>query len=340
MNWIAYGLACAAVVTGTTDEPTIREQIASEARAAAALAETDLGRRWLSVADDLAPMPGPRTMWYRRTDRSALTAKAYAALSASEREGYEETAVSEQTYYGRYSTPIAYLRALDIAAAAGLKDVDGVRIADFGFGNVGQLRMLSSLGAHTIGIEIEGTPSAVYSQASDTGPVARAPEAGDGAPGSIELVFGQYPTTPEIIDAVGDDLALFMSKNTLKKGYIHPEREVNPAMLVHLGVDDETYVRTVYEALRPGGLFVIYNLYPQPGGPDEPYKPWASGACPFAKDLVRSVGFEVVAWNVDDSAKAQAMGRALGWNDGMSDEEYATNFNGMFTVLRKPGSSP
>ena len=318
MNWSVLGLACAMIVTGTTDEPTIREQIAGEAKAVEALAETPMGRQWLATADDLAQMPGDRSFWYRRADRSALTDDAYAALDATSREGYVETPVSEQMYYGRYSTPIAYLRAIDIAAQSGLDRVDGVRVADFGFGNVGQLRMLSSLGAHTIGIEIEGMASAVYSEPGDQGEVHRAPEAGAGAAGSIKLVFGQYPTTPEIIEAVGGDLALFMSKNTLKKGYIHPEREVNPAMLVHLGVDDETYVRTVFEALRPGGLFVIYNLYPQPAGPNEPYQPWASGECPFAEDLVRAAGFEVVAWNVDDSAKARAMGRGLGWDAAMS----------------------
>ena len=104
---------------------------------------------------------------------------------------------------------------------------------------------------------------------------------------------------------------------------------------MHLGVDDETFVRAVHDVLSPGGLFVIYNLYPQQAPPDEPYIPHATGGCPFDRGLVRSVGFEIVAFDRDDTETARRMGEALGWTDSMDLE---TDLFGMYTILRKPGS--
>ncbi len=326
----------------TAPKPTVRERVASEAAAAKEVAETDLGRAFLAAADDLPPMAEARTVYFRRGDARAITPETWEQLPEEERAAFQLVEVSEAWYYSLYSTPIAYLRAIDLAAQAGLTNVDGKRLADFGFGNLGQLRMLASLGADVVGIESDHTHEAIFRMPEDEGEVARSPEAGEGEPGSVSLVFGHYPASEEIIAEVGGGLSLFMSKNTLKKGYIHPEREADPKLLVHLGVDDETYVRTVHEALEPGGLFVIYNLYPKPAGQDEPYKPWASGECPFERALVEAAGFEVIHWNVDDSEKARHMGRLLGWDDGMTAEEFNDGFNAMVTILRKPhaASSP
>ena len=41
--------------------------------------------------------------------------------------------------------------------------------------------------------------------------------------------------------AVGGDYDLIISKNTLKKGYVHPERPVEPRRLLNLGVDDADF---------------------------------------------------------------------------------------------------
>ncbi|MFG0256962.1 MAG: hypothetical protein ACF8GE_03575 [Phycisphaerales bacterium JB043] len=319
------------------EEVPFRQTLAEQAQTLVPSAETDLGRAFLASTGDLPPMAEERLVYYQRSTRSAITPEAYEALGEEDREGYQELVISEQLYYSFLSPPMAYLRAIDLASQAGLESVDGARIADFGFGNVGQLRMLASLGAHVVGIEIPDMLEAMYRKLSDQGLVQRSSEAGPGEPGSVTLVFGQYPTTDEIISAVGSDLALFMSKNTLKKGYIHPEQEVNPRMLVHLGVSDEVYAQTVYDALAPGGLFLIYNLYPKPSTePDAPYRPWASGECPFEKDMLTSIGFEIVRWNEDDSPKARAMGVTLGWQGEMTDEEFEHNFNAMVTILRKP----
>lgn len=317
-------------------EKTPLELTREEAKALVPQAETDLGRDFLKAAEALEPLPAKRIIYYRRSPRSALRKAQYEALPESTRTDYKEVEVDEGYYYRLYSPPVAYLRALDIASQAGLESVDGKRIADFGFGNMGQLRMLAALGADVVGIEIDGFIDA-WLGSEDEGPVARASFAGEGDDGSVSLAFGQFPATEDMIEKVGTGLSLFMSKNTLKLGYVHPEHEADPGQLVHLGVDDETYLRRVHDALAPGGLFVVYNLYGQQAPEGEPYRPWATGGFPFGRALTEKVGFEVVQWNADDSDAARAMGRTLGWNKDQTDEEFAKNFNAMVTVLRKRG---
>ncbi len=110
---------------------------------------------------------------------------------------------------------------------------------------------------------------------------------------------------------------------------------MDPRRLVNLGVDDETFVRAVYDTMNPGGLFVIYNLYPPQNPPDEPYLPHASGECPFDKPLVEKIGFEIVVFDIDDTAAARAMGAALGWHDAM---DLDADLFAMYTILRRPAS--
>jgi hypothetical protein len=101
-------------------------------------------------------------------------------------------------------------------------------------------------------------------------------------------------------------------------------------MLVHLGVDDEAFVRAVYRVLRNGGFFMIYNLCPAPS--KDKYIPWADGRCPFDRALLERVGFEVIAYNQDDTKAARRMGELVGWSGQMNLEHdlFAT-----YTLMRK-----
>jgi len=107
---------------------------------------------------------------------------------------------------------------------------------------------------------------------------------------------------------------------------------VDPRRLVHLGVDDETFVKAMFAVLEPGGLAMIYNLHPPQAPEDQPYIPWADGRSPFTRELYETVGFEVLTFDVDDSAAARAMGKAFGWDAQMDLEKdlFAT-----YTLLRK-----
>ena len=80
---------------------------------------------------------------------------------------------------------------------------------------------------------------------------------------------------------MGEGFDLVLSKNVLKKGYVRPEKKVDPAMLVDLGVPPADFLREVAHALKPGGIFAIYNLCPAPR--TDRYVPWAYGESPFTR---------------------------------------------------------
>ena len=82
---------------------------------------------------------------------------------------------------------------------------------------------------------------------------------------------------------IGGGYALIMAKNTLKRGYVHPAQPVTERERVDLGADDQTFVKTVYEMLAPGGRFLIYNLSPGMAPAGKKYIPWADGRSPASR---------------------------------------------------------
>jgi hypothetical protein len=315
----------------SADSTSVRDTMRQEAAALASWVKSDVAKAFLGAVPDL-PAVTTRRVYYNKTTRDALVPAAAETLSAEARASYEARELDEAFYYTtRYGTPLAFVRPLDLLGQAGLAKIDGIRIADFGFGSIGQLRLLASLGATAIGIDVDKMLRALYREPADVGAIPRAASAGKGAPGRVELLFGQYPAEADLVTRLGTGLDAFVSKNTLKRGYIHPAKEVDPRMLVHLGVDDATFVRAVYAALKPGGYFLIYNLYP--AQPADRYIPWADGQTPFTRELLEEVGFTVLAYDVDDTAPARAMGATLGWAEQMNLE---TDLFGIYTLVRKP----
>ncbi|HEX6837900.1 MAG TPA: hypothetical protein VF334_15080, partial [Polyangia bacterium] len=232
----------------------------------------------------------------------------------------------EEYYYTtRYGTPLAYARPLELLARAGLGDVAGRRILDFGYGGIGQLLMLASLGADVVGVDVDPLLRAMYAER-------------DGAfgPGRVHTVDGRWPAEPRVRDAVGGGFDLVMSKNVLKRGYIHPSQPVDANKTIRLGVDDEAFLRAVFAALAPGGRFLIYNLSPAPAPPGQPYIPWADGRSPFPRELFERVGFRVVAFELDDTAAARTMARALGWDRGPDAMDLTNGLFAQYSLVERP----
>jgi hypothetical protein len=252
---------------------------------------------------------------------------AYDRLSADEKAKAKKTDVDAEPYYNsKYGTPIAYARAIDLAGSYGIKSLKGGRVLDFGYGGIGQLRLDATLGAEAVGVDVDPFLPAIYSLPEDHGSFAG---------GSVRMVDGRYPASPDVITQVGKDYDLILSKNTLKRGYIHPSRPADKRMLIDLGVSDAAFLAALHDALKPGGLVVIYNLCPAEAPADKPYIPWADGHCPFDRDACVRAGFQVRAFDVADDEVARQMGHLLGWDRGDSPTNLQHDLFAWYTVLQR-----
>jgi hypothetical protein len=327
MSTIGVTLLVAGALAAAPPRTTL-DTIRDEASRLEPLARSPWVKRFLRATAEL-PAVAPR-VFFRTADRARWwTEKDALALPEAERAALQRVEVGDDVYYGRYSTPLAYVRPLEILAAQGFEP-RGRRLVDFGYGNVGQLKLLALLGADAAGIEVDPLLPLLY--AAEEGPV----RSRDGAEGRVRLFHGRFPADAELVRGLGAGHGLFLSKNTLKRGYVHPEQPVPDRQRIDLGVGDAEYLRAVHGLLAPGGLFMIYNLAPAPAPAGEPYIPWADGRSPFSTAALEAAGFEVVAFDRDDSAAARAMGRALGWDQGDRPMDLERDLFATWTLARKP----
>lgn len=327
---LALGLG--SVRGGDAVEPSGVAVLRVEASALRDFAQSDLAKRFLAGTADL-PSVSPRVAYRDESTRQWYTREQADQLEPDKRAALKERTLDETFYYTtKYGSPLAYVRAIDVLAQHGVNDVAGKKLLDYGYGTVGHLRLLAALGATAVGVDVDSLLPVLYREPGDEGFV----KGSDGRTGSVRLVHGRWPAEKAATESVGGDYDVIISKNTLKRGYIHPERPVDPKMLVDMGVSDEVFVKTVFGALKPGGVFFIYNLSPAPAPPDKPYIPWADGRCPFDEKLFKSAGFEIVAYDRDDSAAARSMGRLLGWDQGEGGMDLQNDLFAKYTILRKP----
>jgi SAM-dependent methyltransferase len=267
----------------------IVSQLSARVEAATPLVKSDWVKSWMATLAKLPPI-------------EARTIQV----------GDREIVADEELFYTtRYGTPLAYARAFDLACEHGFQPGLGTRVLDFGYGGIGHLRMLALTGCDAHGVDISPLLKALYADAS--GPLGS---------GQVRIFDGRFPAEAELVDKIGANFDLVISKNTLKRGYIHPSRELpDIKMSIQLGVSDATFLDHIRRILRPGGMFLIYNLCPPKSSPEEPYVPWAEGESPFTRDQFAEAGLEVVCFDVQDDAMARAFGQALGWDEDMDLEK-------------------
>jgi SAM-dependent methyltransferase len=274
--WVLAAVGCATAHVGEL------ERIQGGARSMNGFVTTDLARGFLATAKQL-PHIAPRQV---TVDGTTFTA-------------------DEETYYEtKYGSPLSYARPLDLLAT--LKP--GAKVLDFGYGYVGHLRMLATMGFDVTGVDVDPLLPALYDQPSDQGAIGG---------GKLRLLDGKFPADPAIVSAVGGGYDLIVSKNVLKRGYIHPDRPADDKKLIHLGASDEQVLAAFHDALAPGGRMLVYNICPAPTPPDKPFVPWSDGRSPWTKEEWEAAGFEVVAFDVDDTDAVRRMGRLLGWQHDM-----------------------
>ncbi len=191
------------------------------------------------------------------------------------RSGNKDLQVDEKLFYtGRYGSPLAYIRCLELAEQFHFAPRAGTKILDFGYGSIGHLRMFALSNMHAVGVDVDPLLPLLYEKKFE--------ELGKG---SVRLFHGKYPAEKDLTAQVGGGYDLVISKNTLKRGYIHPSREpTNPRHVIDLGVADEEFLAAFANMLNPNGLFVIYNFCPAKAPLDKPYIPWAKESVPLRKN--------------------------------------------------------
>jgi hypothetical protein len=293
-----------------------------------------LARAFAAGVDEL-PGVSPRSLFRSRDRQRWWTAEAAAALSDAERAELEPFEATEEVYYTvRWGSPVSYARPLEILAEHGWGEVSGTKILDFGFGYITHLRLLGLLGADAHGVDVDPIHPALYSRPEDQGEVL----ARTGVRGRVTLHHGRFPADPRVEAEVGGGYGLIISKNVLKYGYVHPRRPTDPKRLLQLGVSDEVFLRALREALLPGGAMLIYNLCPAQAPPDQPYIPYADGESPFTRQQWEQAGFEVIAFDRNDSAAARELAHLLGWDlpsEGEPGMDLERGLFAWYTLVRR-----
>lgn len=311
-------------------------RIRADAERLARFARTEPAKRFLARAATL-PSIAARTLFHDAEKKRYWTEAEAASLAPEVRDKLVREVFGEEEYYNtRYGSPLSYVRPLDILFARGLTLPPGSKVLDFGYGYIGHLRLLAGMGIHVTGVDPWPLLRALYSSPSDQGEVTGP----DGVKGSLRLVDGKFPTEPAVKAAVGVGYRLVISKNVLKKGYIHPDRPVpHPEKQISIGVPDEVALAAFFEALEPGGLFLIYNICPAPTPPDKPFVPYSDGRSPFTREQWAKAGFEVLVLDQEDIEAVRTMGRAIGWDqpeDGEPGIDLVNDLSVLYTLVRRP----
>ena len=292
-------------------------RIQADAKAAEPLVTSAFAKRFLAAT---AALPGvaPRVLYRTKDKAKTYTAAEAAALAPDARAALVEIKADEELYYNtNYGSPLSYARPLDLLATAHLVPEGGGRVLDFGYGYVGHLRLLASLGFDANGVDVDPTLRALYSWPGDQGPIAGF---GGARGGTVKLFDGHYAADAKLTQEVGKGFDVIISKNVLKKGYIHPDRPAEERFLIKLGVDDAVFLGALHDALKPHGALLVFNICPALTPPDKPFIPWSDGRSPFTEAQWAKAGFRVLVFDKDDAPAIRALGHALGWDQPDGDD--------------------
>jgi SAM-dependent methyltransferase len=322
-------LACAARTARPGASASETERLAAQARALAPLVHGAWVKHFVEAAQGL-PDAAPRVVYVDAAKTRALTELEWAAAPGAEREALTRRTLDGTYYYEtRYGTPLAYARALEVAEPGDFTPA-GRRVFDFGYGGIGHLKMLAALGVDAMGVDVDPVLRALYTHPMDQGTVPGG--------GRVTVLSGRFPAEPALVAQAGEGYALFVSKNVLKRGYIHPDQPVDERKTIHLGVTDAEFLAAVHRMLAPGGRFLIYNICPGPNLPGKPFVPWADGRSPFSREAMEAAGFEVLAYDRDDVSAVKVLAHALWWDrpdDGDPPMDLEHDLQALYTLAEK-----
>jgi hypothetical protein len=265
-----------------------------------------------------------RIVYTHVKERRTISPAQYEALQPNDRAGFERVEHDENFYFStHYGTPVAYARAVEFAGMHGLSTLNNARILDIGYGAIGGPRMLAGAGAQVSAVDVDSLLPALYRTPNDQGRVVGI----DGRVGEITLFNGVYAGNATLTKLIGKDFNLILTKNTMKRGFMQPTNGRPP--FVSFEANDEVLLDTLYDALAPGGLLVIYNIT----GALDPAKPATDGRSPFTREQFTRANLNVLALDINDDVATRAMGKALGWGKQMGDLEK--NLFALYTVVQR-----
>lgn len=339
---LTVALGASAFAEGPPPAPKGSAKVRADAATLLPMFPEGTAKRFMEAATQVQAVPavGPRVLAYKKSTKEWLTLEEAEKLPFAEKANWAETTIEESQFYEtKYGSPLVYARVLEIANKFGMSldplPAAPASVLDFGYGTIGHLQIMGAIGIETTGIDVDPFLEKLYALERAAGRIACLDARTSVA---LHLLRGQWPAEQPLVEQVRairpQGFDLITSKNTLKNGYLHPTQPVDEKKLVKLGVSDIAFVQSTYEALRPGGLFIIYNISPRPSTGNEPYKPWADGRCPFSKEMLQRAGFEVLDFDVVDDAAAESIFKALGYP--IADASGQKDLFALYTVCRRP----
>ena len=118
-----------------------------EALALEPLVTSPLAHDFLKATESLPAMIPPRAVYRDDAAKTYKIETTDAPLAKDEKSKLTRVNLDDSFYWTtKYGSPLAYTRPLEVLGRSGLERATGLKILDFGFGTIGHLRLLASLG--------------------------------------------------------------------------------------------------------------------------------------------------------------------------------------------------
>lgn len=298
----------------------------------AALVESPLAREFVAEAHALPPVEPFRIYIMPGAVPEGVSEAQYETLPAEARTPLRPMTIDSTRYYETiYGPPLTYARPLDLVGALGGWDsLEGKKVLDFGYGQIGQVRLMAQCGADVVGVDVASLLAALYERESDVTVTGST-----GKTGSIRLHQARWPAGDRAIDLVGEGYDLFIARDVLRIGRLDPQANLEPAHRVNLGVYPDYFLSQLNRILNPGGLVMIYNTgrYPPLDWAD-----LALGAdirSPFSPEQWKDAGFEIIKLDENDDEAMRRHAYALGLDTGRDAIDPDRHVFVRYTLARK-----
>lgn len=299
------------------------ESLKRDAAALRGVVTSPLAGQMLDAVASLPVLPG-RTVFLNWDALRVIEEPAFEQLTAQAQKGFEKAELASEDYYQTlYGSPLVYTRLLDILAkhAPHIVTLQGQRIVELGFGQLGQGMLWTQMGAEVVALDTDGFIHNLIGNVVDN---LRARKV------KVPVLLNcHWPQNAECRQTVGQRYSLLVARNLLKKGYVKPAK-LDPRYPepVGWGLSDAAVLSHIHDALVPGGIVLIYSI----GNARDPEKPMTMIENPWPANAWEAAGFDVLAHDVDESEIACNFGQALGWGQRA---ELAKDLFGVYSVYRR-----